>query len=68
MVTHLTTAREVFTEFGNIDGKVKRFSNFNTYISVEVVMSGYSASKPTKYTFDNLNLLNLFYNLLANSS
>ena len=66
MVTHLTTAREVYTEFSNIDGKVKRFSKFNTYISVEVLRAGYSASKPTKYTFDNLNLLNLFYNLLVN--
>jgi hypothetical protein len=64
MVTKLTTTREVFTEFESIKDKVKTFSNFNTYITVETVRNGYSASKPETYTFNSLNLLQLFYRLL----
>lgn len=68
MVTHLATSKEVFTEFVNIRGNVKRVSNYNYYILVELVRDGYTAGKPEKYTFGSLNLLNMFYNLLVSSS
>ena len=67
MVNHISTTNEVFTEVNNIQDNVKRFTNYNTYITVEMVRDGYTAGKPTKYTFDNLSLLRMFYSLLANS-
>lgn len=64
MVTNLTTAKEVFTEFESIKGNVKTFCNYNSYIIVETTKDGFLAGKPEKYTFSKLNLLRLFYSLL----
>ena len=66
MVTNLTTTKEVFNEFEIIKDNVKTFSIYNTYITVETVRNGFTASKPETYTFSTLNLLKLFGNMLTN--
>ena len=66
MVTNLTTSKEVFTEFESIRDNVKNFTIYNTYITVEIIGNGYTATKPEKYTFSSLNLLKLFGNMLGN--
>lgn len=69
MDNHLTTIKEVFTELNKIRFNIAWFKIYNMSIEVQLCkMEGkkyYISGKPIVYTFESLNLLNQFGNMLG---
>lgn len=64
MDTHLATIKEVFTEIQKLAGNVIWFVRYQATITVKVTdKEGYNL-KPRKYTFETINLCNVFENQL----
>ena len=70
MDIHLTTMKEALTELNKIKFNIVWFKVYNTSIEVQLCkMDGkkyYISGKPIVYTFENLNLLRQFGNMLGN--
>ena len=70
MENHLTNIQELFTEFDTIKDNLVSYSVYNATVKVQLCSlykkKYYLVGKPRVYTFDSLNLLNQFVNMLGN--
>ena len=70
MDNHLTTIQDLFTEFEMIKNNITRYSVYNGTVKVQLCTKYkkkyYLLGKPKVYTFQTLNLLNQFVNMLGN--
>lgn len=70
MDNHLTSIREAFTELDKIKYNIAWFRVYNANVKVQLCTKDkkkyYISGKPIVYTFESLNLLNQFVNMLGN--
>ena len=70
MENHLTNIQEVFTELDTIKNNIVWYNVYNNTVKVQLCSlyrkKYYLLGKPKVYTFDSLNLLNQFVNMLGN--
>ena len=63
---HITTSKEAFSEFNRIKLNTLWVKKHRYYLTLQLVKDGYLQGKPKKYTFESLNLLDIFFRLFSN--
>lgn len=63
---HISTSKEVFSEFNKLKINTLWVKRHNYYLTLQLVKDGYIMGKPKKYTFESLNLLDIFFRLFSN--